>query len=206
MTDAVSTEATEGVTLREVEPGDAEACAQILFDAFGGIGIVGPMSNAASHQSLPEHRSSGDQTAINDLPNGFDVKAMDEWCEQQAREQAHTLVPLVHGFCIAFRKHVLEKVGHFDEASFPNGYGEENDICLRASNAGFLLAVALHTFVYHQKSMSYESEKRVSLMKAGSTMLREKHSKQRVSNCVRSMQANPDFVRLRWLSSQLFEQ
>jgi GNAT superfamily N-acetyltransferase len=37
MTEAVSTEATERVTLREVEPGDAEACAQILFDAFGGI-------------------------------------------------------------------------------------------------------------------------------------------------------------------------
>jgi predicted N-acetyltransferase YhbS len=37
MNDAVSTEATERVTLRDVEPGDAEACAQILFDAFGGI-------------------------------------------------------------------------------------------------------------------------------------------------------------------------
>jgi GNAT superfamily N-acetyltransferase len=37
MTDAVSTEATEHVTLRAAEPGDAEACAQILFDAFGGI-------------------------------------------------------------------------------------------------------------------------------------------------------------------------
>ena len=37
MSDAVSTEATERVTLREVELGDAEACAQILFDAFGGI-------------------------------------------------------------------------------------------------------------------------------------------------------------------------
>jgi GNAT superfamily N-acetyltransferase len=37
MPDAVSTEATEHVTLRAAEPGDAEACAQILFDAFGGI-------------------------------------------------------------------------------------------------------------------------------------------------------------------------
>ena len=37
MPDALSTEATERVTLREAEPGDAEACAQILFDAFGGI-------------------------------------------------------------------------------------------------------------------------------------------------------------------------
>ena len=37
MTDAVSSEDTERVTLRRVEPGYAEACAQILFDAFGGF-------------------------------------------------------------------------------------------------------------------------------------------------------------------------
>jgi GNAT superfamily N-acetyltransferase len=32
-----STAGTGQVTLREVEPGDADACAQIVFDAFGGI-------------------------------------------------------------------------------------------------------------------------------------------------------------------------
>jgi predicted N-acetyltransferase YhbS len=37
MTNAVSSDATEGVTLREAGPGDTRACAQILFDAFGGI-------------------------------------------------------------------------------------------------------------------------------------------------------------------------
>jgi predicted N-acetyltransferase YhbS len=37
MSDTMSTEATGRVTLREVEPGDAEACAQILFDAFGSL-------------------------------------------------------------------------------------------------------------------------------------------------------------------------
>jgi GNAT superfamily N-acetyltransferase len=37
MTDAATTAATERVMLREAEPGDAEACAQILFDAFAGI-------------------------------------------------------------------------------------------------------------------------------------------------------------------------
>ena len=37
MTDAVSTGTMERVTLRAAEPGDAEACAQILFDAFGGF-------------------------------------------------------------------------------------------------------------------------------------------------------------------------
>jgi GNAT superfamily N-acetyltransferase len=37
MIDDVSTEAAQGVTLREVAPGDAEACARICFDAFGGF-------------------------------------------------------------------------------------------------------------------------------------------------------------------------
>ena len=37
MTEAVSTGTTGEVTLREAEPGDVEACAQICFDAFGGL-------------------------------------------------------------------------------------------------------------------------------------------------------------------------
>jgi GNAT superfamily N-acetyltransferase len=37
MIDDVSTETTQGVTLREVAPADAEACARICFDAFGGF-------------------------------------------------------------------------------------------------------------------------------------------------------------------------
>ena len=37
MTDAVSTDPSGQVTLREAEPGDLEACAQIVFDAFGGF-------------------------------------------------------------------------------------------------------------------------------------------------------------------------
>src|SRR5918995_4566028 len=37
MTDSVSAQARGEVTLREAEPGDTEACARILFDAFGGL-------------------------------------------------------------------------------------------------------------------------------------------------------------------------
>jgi GNAT superfamily N-acetyltransferase len=37
MTPTASTVDTEKVTIREVEPGDTEACAQICFEAFGGI-------------------------------------------------------------------------------------------------------------------------------------------------------------------------
>ncbi len=37
MNDASSTKTAGQATLREVEPGDAEACAQICFDAFGSF-------------------------------------------------------------------------------------------------------------------------------------------------------------------------
>src|SRR5687768_7985977 len=37
MTPTTSTAATGEVTIREVTPGDAQACAQICFDAFGAI-------------------------------------------------------------------------------------------------------------------------------------------------------------------------
>jgi predicted N-acetyltransferase YhbS len=37
MTDSVSAAATREVTLREAKSGDTEACARILFDAFGGL-------------------------------------------------------------------------------------------------------------------------------------------------------------------------
>lgn len=173
------------------------------FDALPGIGIVGPMSNAASHQSVPDHRSADGNTAINDLPDGYDVPRMDAWCEKHAPVDACVLTPLVHGFCFAIHRKVREAIGGFDEEAFPFGYGEENDFCLRASNAGFLLGVALHTFVFHEKSQSFDSEKRVALMMHGSDKLRAIHGRTRVINAVRSMQENPAFVRLRHLSSDL---
>jgi GT2 family glycosyltransferase len=177
-----------------------------LFDAFDaapGIGIVGPMSNAASQQSVPDHRSSTSNTAINPLPEGYDVARMDEWCEEQATKDASVLVPLVHGFCFAIRREVRESIGMFDEQAFPSGYGEENDFCLRASNAGYLLAVALHTFVFHEKSQSFGSEERMALMKNGADKMSEIHGRERIVNAVRSMKENPAFVRLRHLSTAL---
>jgi GT2 family glycosyltransferase len=161
------------------------------------------MSNAASQQSVPDHRSSTSNTAINPLPEGYDVARMDEWCEEQATKDASVLVPLVHGFCFAIRRELRESIGMFDEQAFPSGYGEENDFCLRASNAGYLLAVALHTFVFHEKSQSFGSEERMALMKNGADKMSEIHGRERIVNAVRSMKENPAFVRLRHLSTAL---
>ena len=81
--------------------------------------------------------------------------------------------------------------------AFPNGYGEENDYCFRAVDAGFSLVVATHTYVFHAKSRSYPDWERLVLVKAGGEALRRLHGPDRVDRAVRSMQRNPMLENLR---------
>lgn len=179
-----------------VTDGWAEKLADAVYST-AGAGIVGPMSNAASHQSIPEHRSSEGQTAINVLPPGVTAEDMNRYCEHWTTADVLPRVPLVHGFCFGVTREVLNEVALFDDASYPHGYSEENDYCFRATNAGFGLVVATHTYIFHAKSKSYAAPKRAALMKAGSQTLARAYGSARIHRAVRSMQENPIFVRLR---------
>src|SRR5690606_14682535 len=112
---------------------------------------------------------------------------------------AHILpfVPLVHGFCFGVTRDVINKIGLFDEENFPKGYGEENDYCFRATDAGFQLVIATHTYVFHAKSKSYTDDERIPLMNAASATLCRLHGVHRVRRAVKTMQDNPIFVGLR---------
>lgn len=187
-----------------VTDGWAEKLADAVFST-PGAGIVGPMSNAASHQSIPEHRSSSrGQTAINPLPRGLTPDDMNRLCEEWTKEELLPRVPLVHGFCFGITRSALQKVGLFDEASFPRGYGEENDYCFRATDAGFGMVIATHTFVYHAKSKSFSGEDRIALMKAGSDQLIRLHGLARKTRAVGTMESNPFLVRMREHATALY--
>lgn len=171
-----------------------------------GVGIVGPLSSAASHQSIPDHRSTANQTAINDLPKGYSVADMNSWCEANSPSDSVPLVPLVHGFCFGITRQVINAIGYMDEINFPRGYGEESDYCFRAANAGFLLAIATHTYVYHKKSQSFNVDDiRIPLMKAGNATFQSIHGRKRVLRAVRSMENNPHLIKLRDLSQKLYQ-
>jgi GT2 family glycosyltransferase len=179
-----------------VVPGWAEKLADALFST-PGAGIVGPLSNAASHQSIPEHRDANGQSAINDLPHGVTVEEMDRHCERWTEDGPLPRVPLVHGFCFGIARPVIEAIGGFDQESFPFGYAEENDYCFRATDAGFGLVLATHTFVFHAKTKSYSAERRALLAKAGGEAFRRKHGKDRVERATRTMQDNPILMHFR---------
>ena len=93
---------------------------KMLDAAFSnpGVGIVGPLSSAASHQSIPDHKSTANQTAVNDMPVGYTVEDMNGWCERNSPADFVPRVPLVHGFCFGVTRDVIRAVGYFDEANF----------------------------------------------------------------------------------------
>lgn len=181
----------------------AEKMADAAFSNHS-IGIVGPMSSAASHQSIPDHRNASQQTAINGLPKGLTPQDMNSYCEQWASADLIPRVPLVHGFCFGIKRVVIDAIGYFDEVNFPRGYGEENDYCFRAADAGFGLVVATHTYIFHAKSKSYKSPERVKLMEAGGAALRKKHGQRRIARALATMQENPLLQRMRDAANALY--
>jgi GT2 family glycosyltransferase/glycosyltransferase involved in cell wall biosynthesis len=137
------------------------------------IGMVGPLSNTASWQSIPEILDNGDW-ATNPLPEGFTVTEM---ASLVAKYSAHVFprISFLNGFCLMIRRAVINDIGIFDEEAFGRGYGEENDYCLRARNAGWHLAIADNAYVFHAQSKSYSHEKRKVLADHAGKQLSAKH-------------------------------
>jgi GT2 family glycosyltransferase len=135
--------------------------------------FVGPLSNAASLQSVPQVFDARRQFKANALPPGWTparMAALVAGCSEKTFPQT----PLLNGFCILMRRQAFLDLGGFNHGAFPSGYGEENDLCTRAVKAGMKLVVADHVYVYHSKSASFGA-RRSELAKAGSRALKALH-------------------------------
>ena len=160
------------------------------------IGIVGPLSNAATWQSVPERNDKRGGWAVNELPAGYNI---DEFAELVfgVSERQFPIVPFLNGFCLMISRAVIDRIGYLDEANFPRGYGEENDYCIRAGDAGFKMAVADHCFVYHAKSKSFGTSTRDKLAKAGGIALQEKYGEERIEQGTRKLRYSHKLSRIR---------
>ena len=144
------------------------------FSSDSQLGIVGPLSNAASWQSVPRLLDDSGHFHINSLTEGLSVNAMAEKV-REASIHHYPEAPFVNGFCFMISRAVVDAIGYMDEDAFPLGYGEENDYCLRASQAGFKLAIADDVYVYHAKSKSFGHDQRKKLSQDGSKSLKKKY-------------------------------
>jgi GT2 family glycosyltransferase/glycosyltransferase involved in cell wall biosynthesis/SAM-dependent methyltransferase len=143
------------------------------------IGIVGPLSNTASWQSIPKIEQNGDW-ASNPLPADISPAKM---AQLIASNSARLVVemPLLNGFCLLIRRRLIDEVGLFDEENFGKGYGEEDDLVLRARSQGWKMALADDVYIFHAQSKSYSSEMRHALSERAGKILRKKHSDQIIS-------------------------
>ncbi|TWO72497.1 methyltransferase domain-containing protein [Caenimonas sedimenti] len=116
------------------------------------VGTVTPFSNNATICSYPRFCEA------NPLPEGWDTARLDRvFAEANAGEAVD--IPTGVGFCMYIRRDCLREVGLFDVEEFGKGYGEENDFCCRADEAGWRNLHALDTFVRHAGGVSFGESK-----------------------------------------------
>jgi GT2 family glycosyltransferase len=136
----------------------------IADDALAGT--VTPLSNNATICSFP------------DFSRAWPVPepAERERIARALRERpvAAIELPTGVGFCMLITAACRQAVGPFDVASFPRGYGEENDFCMRAAAAGYRNLLCANAYVAHEGGVSF-SEATQSLMKSGAERLLAKH-------------------------------
>lgn len=112
------------------------------------IGTATPLSNDGSITSYPM-RDGG-----NPLPDRRTLARLDTLI---ARTNASGVVdiPTAVGFCMYIRRECALQTGLFRPALFAQGYGEENDFCLRARHLGWRHVAATGVFVAHGGSASF---------------------------------------------------
>ena len=116
------------------------------------VASVTPFSNNATICSYPRFCEA------NELPGGYRTASMDRLFAEHLAGQTLE-IPTGVGFCLYIRRQCLQEVGLFDAANFGKGYGEENDFCVRAQQAGWSSLHALDIFVRHTGGISFGAEK-----------------------------------------------
>lgn len=183
---------TEGWLDRMIACAESNAC----------FGVVGPLSNTASWQSIPKIEEYGDW-AENRLPEGVSVEEMGQLVARYSG-RLYVPMPLLNGFCLCIKRSLVQDIGYFDEGNFGCGYGEEDDYILRARKAGWQPALADDVYIYHAQSRSYSNERRRQLSACAGVNLARKHGTWIIEEGVQFCQHNHVLEGIRARSQVMF--
>jgi len=111
-------------------------------------GTATPLSNSATILSYPG------QAGSNPVPDATETARLAALA-QQANAGTVVEIPVAIGFCMYIRRDCLDAVGLFRTGLFAQGYGEENDFCLRARHLGWRHVAAAGVFVAHAGGRSF---------------------------------------------------
>jgi len=130
------------------------------------IGTITPFSNNAEICSLPRFCVNNPWAGDRDLESLLSAL-------ERAAVPTYPDLPTGVGFCLYVRRALLDSIGDFDPV-FGLGYGEENDLCLRAAAAGYRNVLCEDAFVLHLGGSSF-GDKRAALAERNIGLLLERH-------------------------------
>ena len=131
------------------------------------IGSCTPLTNDGTIVSYPE---PGRASA---MPDPATLAALNDACWEANHADA-VAIPTGVGFCMLIKGACLAETGLFREDVFAQGYGEENDWCLRAAHLGWRHAAAPGVFVGHSGGRSFGAAKAL-LMERNTAVLERLH-------------------------------
>ncbi|HMA62445.1 MAG TPA: glycosyltransferase [bacterium] len=110
------------------------------------IGLVGPLTN----------RISGTQM-ISKVPYK-EPQNFQQFAQKIAKQQAYKYTPRrrIAGFAMLIKRKIYEEIGDLDE-NFGTGNYEDDDFCVRVTNAGYKIYVAEDTFIHHFGSRTFQA-------------------------------------------------
>jgi GT2 family glycosyltransferase/glycosyltransferase involved in cell wall biosynthesis len=133
-------------------PGVIETLAAVAYSDPEN-GTVTPLSNKASICSYP-NRQGG-----NPMPDLRETARLNRLA-RAVNGLAMVEIPTAIGFCMFIRHDCLRATGGFRGEIFAQGYGEENDFCLRARHRGFRHVAAPGAYVAHEGGVSFRAAAR----------------------------------------------
>ena len=149
-----------------VPPGWIEDLAAAGYSA-PDIGTVTPLSNHATIVSYP---GAADDNPVPDHKATLRLAAL----AKRANDCTTIEIPVAVGFCMFIRHDCLNEVGLLRADVFAQGYGEENDFCLRARHLGWRHVAAPGVFVAHVGGGSFGAAAR-HLQARNQTLLERLH-------------------------------
>jgi GT2 family glycosyltransferase len=130
-----------------VSPGWSDDLRAAAYSAHD-IGTVTPLSNDATILSYPNRIGAN---AVPDLRETKRLAAL----TRKVNGGTTVDIPVGVGFCMYIRRDCLDAVGLLRADVFAQGYGEENDFCLRARHLGWRHVAAPGVFVAHVGGQSF---------------------------------------------------
>jgi GT2 family glycosyltransferase len=132
-------------------PGWLAALRDAAYSA-ADIGSATPLSNNATILSYP---SVEQPNAILDLDETINLNGL----AQDANSGCLIDIPTAVGFCVYIKRDCLNATGLLREDLFAQGYGEENDFCIRARHLGWRHVAVPSVFVAHAGGKSFGAAK-----------------------------------------------